>query len=162
MADNPPVRANRHAVGRRAELVSPACLVSSRSALGISRLADRGCLRENTLVDRAGLANQTRPLEIGFRDKSYDFTQWALHAGKILRSAHANIVPARRWRPTTTFGPGVGRAFVGTPAAQVSRTSAVATSYAQIGVGFRSKHCLVWRDSPGKVFLARARWPEPA
>lgn len=73
-------------------------LASGRSALGVSRLADRSCRRENTLVDSACLSDQAGPLEIGFRDKSYDFAQQALQAGDGLYPAHANIVPTRLQR----------------------------------------------------------------
>jgi hypothetical protein len=65
---------------------------------------------------------------------------------------YANFVPARPQRPG---GDPWVQVLVGTLAIH-AYISAVATSYAQIGVGFRSKHCLVWPDSPEEVFLARA------
>ena len=58
--------------------------------------ADRSGRREYALVHRAGFSNQTSPLKIRFRDKSYNFTQWALHARDDVHPAwSAKIVPAR-------------------------------------------------------------------
>ena len=48
-------------------------LAVGRLWLGVARFADLIDLRENTVIDRAGLPDQPGPFEVGFRDKPYNF-----------------------------------------------------------------------------------------
>jgi hypothetical protein len=55
------------------------------SLLGFWFLADGISRREYALVDRAGLSNQTSPLELGLRDKSENFTHVHSKADVLLQ-----------------------------------------------------------------------------
>ena len=83
--DHRPLGADIRAAGR------------ARSILGAALLA-RGALfaRKDTLVDRAGLSNESLPLALTLWDKRYYFAHGASRSRAFYRINCANFVPVRR------------------------------------------------------------------
>jgi hypothetical protein len=77
----------------------PVCCRKRGSLLGFPLLADGRSRREYALVYRAGFSNQPSPLKIGFRNKSDNFTHYALQARDDASVQDANIVPNHPIQP---------------------------------------------------------------
>jgi hypothetical protein len=96
----------RACVSAEAAILGPACFGGIGLLLGVVPLPARGIgLREYSIVNRAGLSNQTGPLELRFRDKLYDVT----HLRSKLRSrplavGDANAMPTVPLRSETSGG----------------------------------------------------------
>ena len=73
-----------------------------RSFLGVALLADGISRREYAFIDRASLSDETGPLKLGFRNKSYNFAHVRSKAGDDAPAMDANIVPGLR--PHQRFG----------------------------------------------------------
>src|SRR4051812_49951280 len=78
-----------------------ACPRSGLDALSAVLRRLVGCgRRKNAVIDRAGLANEAGPLQLGFRDKSDDFAHVLSSARSLacITSQMRSLCPRAEWR----------------------------------------------------------------